>query len=310
MVLSIRFTRDLRSVRQTGDETGKTLDPHELQQVENAEPTELEEVLSQSDFIEAVNGGGVNGFIAQCYFSKNCPVALGFMDKSGEKFGDKPDLLALATAVAVGGGYVVDFNTSFQVMEAAAKLKTLFQALESSRAFDSLALRTNLGVDQDDAYAILRYDALSSGEAGIAVYNLKSEPSTITVTMPAAAIGQRPTDLVSGKQLSKLGNTYKVKLQAHGYAFLGKLKPGKWTRRGYKNCYVSAGASSGSAGPVTDGPMSIAACFDTCLENGDCEGVTVEWVDDGKVNCLLREGIDIKKCDDDKDKTFTTFTRN
>ena len=57
--------------------------------------------------------------------------------------------------------------------------------------------------------------------------------------------------------------------------------------------------------------MSIAACFDTCLES-DCEGVTVAWGASGNVECFLRKGIDTSNCLDGNtgDTWYTTFTRD
>ena len=50
--------------------------------------------------------------------------------------------------------------------------------------------------------------------------------------------------------------------------------------------------------------MSIAACFDICLQS-DCEG-------SGNVDCFLRKGIDTSNCLDGNtgDTWYTTFTRD
>jgi len=131
--------------------------------------------------------------------------------------------------------------------------------------------------------------------------------------MPAAAIGQTSKHLISNEPIGELNDYYTVTLPAHGYAFLGDMRTEKWTSQGYKNCYEGAGASSGSDGdPVPNGPMTIAACFDKCLENDDCQGVTVEWGANGAVECYRREGIDIDNCDDGNtgETWYTTFTRD
>merc|ERR1719486_1354925 len=125
-------------------------------------------------------------------------------------------------------------------------MQSLFWALESSDAFKPLALRTKLDVHKGDAYAMMKYDAIGTGEAGIAVYNLGPKKQTISVTMPAAAIGQSPTDLMSGKQLSTLSPTYDVEVPGQGYVLLGQLWPGKWSSQGFKNCFEGHGASGSS----------------------------------------------------------------
>ena len=103
--------------------------------------------------------------------------------------------------------------------------------------------------------------------------------------------------------------TYEVTLPPRGYAFLADIWPGTWTSQGYKNCFQGQGASWGSE---SQGTMSIAACFDICLQS-DCEGVTVAWGGaSGNVDCFLRKGIDTSNCLDGNtgDTWYTTFTRD
>ena len=125
--------------------------------------------------------------------------------------------------------------------------------------------------------------------------------------MPAAAIGATATSMVNN-QKHTLKDTYEVTLKPYSYEFLSDIWPGKWKSHGYKNCYQGQGASWGSD---SQGPMSIAACFDTCLET-DCEGVTVAWGASGNVDCFLRKGIDTSNCLDGNtgDTWYTTFTRD
>ena len=249
-------------------------------------------------------------------------MALGRAGPSVDRFGEgmpeeSSKYLELAMAVTVGGGYVADvewWDYGFPFEGGEPAMQSLFWALESSSAFGSLALRTPLDVDKKNhGYAIMRYDAIGTGEAGIAVYNLGLKKQKISVTMPAAAIGQSPTDLMSGKQLSTLGTTYDVEVPGQGYVLLGKMWPGTWKSQGFKNCFEGAGAS-GSSKSV--GTLSIAACMDKCLESdkSDCGGVTVAWTGDGNgtVECYLRSNIDIGQCEDgQKDKQwYTTFTRD
>ena len=223
---------------------------------------------------------------------------------------NKPKQLALSLALVGGAGGVGDFEwwDDFPGSTNPAKLKDVFEILQNSPdAFNGLSLRTILDVDQDDAYAMMRYDALFSGEVGIAVYNLAGEERTISVTMPAAAIGATATSMVNN-QKHTLKDTYEVTLKPYSYEFLSDIWPGKWKSHGYKNCYQGQGASWGSD---SQGPMSIAACFDTCLET-DCEGVTVAWGANGNVECFLRKGIDTSNCLDGNtgDTWYTTFTRD
>lgn len=291
--------------------------------INDAHASGLDGVFSQA--------GGVDAYIAQCYFTqpKFCPVALGRPGFSVDMFGgfskkfgynNEPKKLELAMAVTVGGGFVADvewWNYGFPREEGDPAMQSLFWALESSDAFKPLALRTKLDVDKGDAYAMMKYDAIGTGEAGIAVYNLGPKKQTISVTMPAAAIlGGFAKDLVSGKQLSALGDTYDVEVPGQGYVLLGNLYPGTWKSQGYKNCYDGHGAS-GSSNPVGTGPLTIAACMDKCLESdkSKCGGVTVAWTEDGNgtVECYLRSNIDIGSCEDgqkDKKQWYTTFTRD
>ena len=199
------------------------------------------------------------------------------------------------------------FRNALGPKPAPAKMKNVFEVIANSWAFSGLSLRTPLDVDQDDAYALMRYDALFSGEVGIAVYNLAGKKRTISVTMPAAAIGATATSMVNN-QKHTLKDTYEVTLPPRGYAFLADIWPGTWSSQGYKNCFQGQGASWGSD---SQGTMSIAACFDTCLES-DCEGVTVAWGANGNVDCFLRKGIDTSNCLDGNtgDTWYTTFTRD
>ena len=98
-------------------------------------------------------------------------------------------------------------------------------------------------------------------------------------------------------------------LPARGYAFLGGLELPEFQSEGHLNCFDGHGAGwAPEPGPDYSDDVSLAACFNECNSYVQCSGITVKWVEDGKVNCWLRGDLDLKKCD--SDDSFTTFTRS
>ena len=98
------------------------------------------------------------------------------------------------------------------------------RALKGS-VFKPLALRQRLETNKKSAWAVLNYDALFSGDAGVAVYNLADKPATVSVDitgLPPAIHGKKPIDLMTGKTLAPFRSDqhYDVELPARGYAFL------------------------------------------------------------------------------------------
>ena len=48
----------------------------------------------------------------------------------------------------------------------------------------------------------------------------------------------------------------------------------------------------------------------SCNDDSRCEGITVNWLDAGEVECYKRGGIDPKKCRKTPKGTYSTFTKD
>ena len=246
---------------------------------------------------------------------------------------DAPDRSQMVVAITAIAGYlpIVRNSGNDWGMSAApwpgdtgGALPGLLAAMqgESSLGLNSLRLRVTTGSEAH--YAMLRWDALGTGRAALAVINLEQVllPFEVEVdlsAMPPQLQGQRPTDLLckTCPALPPLAHRIQVGVTGLSYKVLVGLQLPRWTPRGYLyNC-------SATYKPAPVGEMPLSQCLVSCLRDSSCDAVTVDWIEQhswpnektfddhwygNQVRCHVRGGIDLTKCATDAKEAHSTIT--
>jgi hypothetical protein len=138
--------------------------------------------------------------------------------------------------------------------------------------------------------------------------------------LPPKLVGQRPTSLICNASSScplepKLVDSTSIAVEGHGFAGLTGLQLPRWAPQGHLNC------SAVYSPPVIGRAMPLADCLVACLRDAKCDGVAVDWVQPHSwpkpasmawygnyVDCHLRGGFNLTKCDEDPTKLHSTIT--
>lgn len=185
-------------------------------------------------------------------------------------------------------------------------------ALWDSKAFSMMSLLTPLTVKKSSHYAFLRYNALedllTSDDApvGVAVFNLGSKADTVNVggvDISEKIVGGSLKDIISGEPVANLSA---VQVPAYGWRLMDGWTLPSWKRHDHLNCYTGHGATYSPGASFSS--TSIAECFLTCLMDGQCSAVTVQWLPYGKVGCWKRGGVTYSQCQ--TDNAYSTFSVN
>ena len=118
--------------------------------------------------------------------------------------------------------------------------------------------------------------------------------------MPSALVGKTPTWLQGSDKQDALQKDSKIWVPARGYTLYGGLKLPQFTSHGYLECH------STGYDPDSSGEMNLAECFAACSSDTKCHGVTLEWTNNGLVQCYKRGKIDTSNCQ--ADGGFTTYS--
>jgi len=143
------------------------------------------------------------------------------------------------------------------------------KVLSKSGAFRHLSLRQDLKVSTEKGYAILRYDAMGSGEAAVAVFNFDGSPLDVDVFMYKSLAGKRATDMLTGKGQQLSDSTKVAAVPGYGYRIFkveGALPT--WEFKSTDMCTEKRDLEQ----------LSVPGCFLKCLEEGaTCTGVNIGW---------------------------------
>ena len=236
---------------------------------------------------------------------------------------DAPARSQLAVATSVLAGYRTEPQDEWSAApkpgSAGGKLPPLLAAIQHEAALSLVALRLQIPTPSSAAhYAMLRYDALKTGRAALAVINLEPHASVAELdlrTLPPQLMGQHPTDPVHPSlQLPAISERYSVNASAHGFMVLSGLQLPQWASQGYLyNCTTEYA-------PPPVGEMPFAKCLVACLGDSKCDAVTVDWVQraawpppaqmswyTNQVLCHLRGGIDFGSCKEDSAQAHSTI---
>ena len=253
---------------------------------------------------------------------------------------EAPDKAQLVVAVVALVGYfpVVRYSGNGWTTSIApwpgssgGKLSSLLGAIRGQAALALPSLRIRIGVTSDESgvtstilsyYAVLRYDALGSGEVALAVVNLGPDRGNVTLELnqlPPQLQGQQPMDLMclGCASPAPLTQQYPVVVDGYGYTVFGGMKLPKWVSRGYIfNCKAKY------APPPSTSVIPLASCLVTCLRDDHCDAVSVEWAQkrswprpaemswfSNMVTCTLLGGVDLTSCEKDVTESHSTLTQ-
>jgi len=233
---------------------------------------------------------------------------------------DAPALSQLILAIVALGGYLPSVRGTEGLAsaapwpgEAGGRLPALFGAMRGERSLGLRAIRVSIPAGEG-FFAVLRYDALGTGEAAVAVVNLGARDGAAELNvsaLPPALLRQRPTDLLRGGPAPALSKP--INVQAHSYAVLTGLRLPRWTALGAKFRCKATYAPAARREP-------LAACLVSCLHDERCDAVTVTWVEThtwpapaampwrgDTVLCQLLGGVDASTCEDDASGAHSTI---
>lgn len=202
--------------------------------------------------------------------------------------------------------------------ESAGQLPALLAAMRDEASLGLKSLRLRVATDSESHYGMLRYDALGSGQVALVVLNNLGVRSTVELHgLPPRLLGQQPTDLLCKEcpALPKLTGRTMVEVGGYAYAVLVGLELPRWEPQGYLiNC-----TSTYSPPPI--GEMALAQCLVACLHDAKCDSVAVDWIQPhswpppaqmkwygNQVQCHVRGGVDLSRCDKDVTRTHSTIT--
>jgi hypothetical protein len=251
---------------------------------------------------------------------------------------DAPMKSQLVIAVTALSGYLPlvrnsgnDWTTSAAPYpgETGDLLPRLLVAMRGEPSLALPSLRMQIPTAHTAHLGVLRYDALGSGQAALAVVNLAAAPQhgSLAVAqldlraMPPQLLGQRPRNLLcpgACPQAPALSNRTALSVAGLGVSAFAGLQLPRWQPRGHLyNC------SAAYIGMFTTAPMPLAACLVACLRDARCDAVTVEWLTThawprpaampwrgNTVACQLLGGLRISSCarDDTELPSHSTVT--
>merc|ERR1712060_768415 len=96
--------------------------------------------------------------------------------------------------------------------------------ISKSFAFKHTSLRQILAVDSP-GYAVLRYDALYSGEVTITTFNFDADDKDVNVYFYDSLVGRTATDMQNGVQWQLKSTTTMLSLPGYGYRALKLDEP-------------------------------------------------------------------------------------
>lgn len=268
---------------------------------------------------------GVDRTMGQCFYKGAwCPVGwqrVAVKYTKDRHLSTQNDLAMALTAAggfipaveSINGGEYYNSDINFDGQDSQAIQKAFSNAgnafMNNQKATRAPAAEP---LQDDRVYALVRYDALETGEVGVFAANIggkhaQFEPKTAFTPAVLKCFGGFPQEQPWVLDTNTWGLTG------------GGILP-QWEQVGVDaNCYYGAGVIDGYAPnePATyigTDVMTFGACLLTCLEHSadGCRSVTVKFLGDdaaGWVNCWLRGEVDGGKCDMTcTDCGFTAYT--
>ena len=191
-------------------------------------------------------------------------------------------------------------------------LSKLLVAMRGEPSLALQSLRMQVQTINMAHLGLLRYDALGSGQAALAVVNLGAQRGVARLDfssdMPPQLLGQRPHNLLcpTCPQAPVLSNhtAFSVEVAGFGVSVFTRLQLPRWqSLTGFLyNC-------SANYTGMTTAPMPLAACLVACLKDTQCDAVELDWVQThtwprpaampwkgNVVVCHLRGGIALSTC--------------
>jgi len=143
------------------------------------------------------------------------------------------------------------------------------QVIAKSLAFKHTSLRQALAADSP-GYAVLRYDALYSGEVTITTFNFDAEDADANIYLYDSLVGQTATDMQNGVPWQLDSTTTMLSLPGYGYRALKLDEPWPVFEFQTTDMCTEAGDSE---------QTTLAGCFIKCIDMSvGCEAVNIKWL--------------------------------